>query len=318
MKKNDFHINRIKYNNEWGRDEKFLFSSEEEINNKLGELNISQVLKPVKFNDIVLNDFDSTCLCYILEMLDSLPLRPDHAFDIIWKPLDSYAGLLKDEYKNKNGSEYKEAEVKLINKAIGESEYSRINFDSFMSKITSCITLTTCKFIAKRMYEHYGNISYDKKRTPANTFKSRLDKCVDGCFFDDFYEKFFSTLDDNVKPSADIYRQSGLFIQKFIKGEIVKIKDKKYEIKDVNSFFSLIICTQYRNERAHGLVSPPFRRSKAKLKTYATPYFLMIYAYYLLIFLLWSRNENLFLEEDVIVSIEESIRAFRNVFKGDR
>ena len=251
-------------------------------------------------------------------MLDSLPLRPDHAFDIIWKPLDSYAGLLKDEYKNKNGSEYKEAEVKLINKAIGESEYSRINFDSFMSKITSCITLTTCKFIAKRMYEHYGNISYDKKRTPANTFKSRLDKCVDGCFFDDFYEKFFSTLDDNVKPSADIYRQSGLFIQKFIKGEIVKIKDKKYEIKDVTSFFSLIICTQYRNERAHGLVSPPFRRSKAKLKTYATPYFLMIYAYYLLIFLLWSRNENLFLEEDVIVSIEESIRAFRNVFKGDR
>ena len=44
----------------------------------------------------------------------------------------------------------------------------------------------------------------------------------------------------------------------------------------------------------------------------------MIYAYYLLIFLLWSRNENLFLEADVIVSIEKSIRAFRNVFKGDR
>ena len=69
MKKNDFHINRIKYNNEWGRNKKFLFSSEEEINNKLGELQISQVLEPVKFNDIVLNDFDSTCLCYILEIL---------------------------------------------------------------------------------------------------------------------------------------------------------------------------------------------------------------------------------------------------------
>lgn len=318
MKNNDFHIDRVKYNNTWWEGKQFLFSCENELNETIKKLNITQIIKPVEFNNMRINDFDSTCLCYILEMLDCLPLRPDHAFDIIWKPLDSYAGLLKDEYKNKNGSEYKEAELKLINKAIGESEYSRINFDSFMSKITSCITLTTCKFIAKRMYEHYRNISYDKKRTPANTFKSRLDKCVDGCFFDDFYEKFFSKLDDNVKPSANIYRKSGLFIQKFIKGEIVEIKDKQYKIKDVNFFFSLIICTQYRNERAHGLVSPPFRRSKAKLKTYATPYFLMIYAYYLLIFLLWSRNENLFLKEDVIVSIEESIRAFRNVFKADR
>lgn len=77
---------RVEYNNNWPAN--FLFPVEKQLKKRLDENNIQQLFLPAKLNHSNESEFH-TLLGHFLEGLDQLPLRPDMAFDSIWKSLDA-------------------------------------------------------------------------------------------------------------------------------------------------------------------------------------------------------------------------------------
>ncbi|AUI67058.1 MULTISPECIES: hypothetical protein [Glaesserella] len=316
----EFNELRIQYNNKWLSNERFLFESEKELIEKLHSLEKRQIIDPVIINNEIDKDIESTSISYILEMLDCLPLRPDNGFDFIWKILDSISDAMKEDYQKRNGLEYKEARIKLIYHDINSDSESEKIFKNLISEMSKAITLTSCKFISKRIFEHHKSFRKNNDRQ-AKTFEGRLVNCIsDKRFIELFYSKFFSSIDSNheTNPTSESLRDSARLLQKLIHGEKIKLGGHEFYIKKREEFFSLIICTQYRNERAHGDVSPPFRRSSAKLETFSLPYFLMIYSYYSLILVLWNMNKKLFDLESIESSIKNTIQNFKNIFNSNK
>lgn len=93
---------RVKYNNEWPN--KFLFDVEKELVDKLKSLDL-EVINVVKLKENDDNNFQ-TYLGYLIDSLDMLPLRPDFAFDNIWKALDAEFFVIQNELNQNNTSRF--------------------------------------------------------------------------------------------------------------------------------------------------------------------------------------------------------------------
>ncbi|WP_212734277.1 hypothetical protein, partial [Escherichia coli] len=105
---------RVDLNNNWPT--KSLFPAEKSLIDKMAKFGIEQVFQPAKLQYSKDQNFHDM-LSHYLEALDQLPLRPDIAFDCIWKALDAEFVRLKKE----NGS--KEGRFSLFYKHISKSTY---------------------------------------------------------------------------------------------------------------------------------------------------------------------------------------------------
>jgi hypothetical protein len=78
----------------------------------------------------------------------------------------------------------------------------------------------------------------------------------------------------------------------------------------------LEVClSTYRHERAHGEAFSPFRSSKAKLKTYAHAYYMLMVSYVVVLGMLHHQGKGGITISDVFAAAQDSMRRFLAFFE---
>ncbi|MGM7883111.1 hypothetical protein [Yersinia enterocolitica] len=294
---------RVDLNNNWPT--KSLFPAEKSLIDKMAKFGIEQVFQPAKLQYSKDQNFHDM-LSHYLEALDQLPLRPDIAFDCIWKALDAEFVRLQKE----NGS--KEGRFSLFYKHISKSTYTCNSY----SQLTEIIPLQTCEFVAKRILEN--NIAY--KASPRNndfqSFRKRIIQSFGQSLYNVFIDKYETLWASN---KANTQRDAGLLIQKLLKGKKLLIETIEFQLSDQDRalFLTAVTMPQFRNERFHGLTTPPFRSSAATLKTYSHAYFVFHVAYIHLLEVFLYRQFNTIDIETTTQSIKDNLNLFLTVFKSE-
>ncbi|HIF9169555.1 TPA: hypothetical protein ACX6PO_002281 [Photobacterium damselae] len=257
---------RVDYNNKWP--EKFEFPIEREFLALLEENGIAQALTPVKLNLSEEYQFQFY-LGYLLDAIDMLPLRPDLAFDHVWKALDSEFFIVQEELGDKNCSRFDGFVDKVLNDQ---------NTAATFLKYLKLIPYQTCEYAAKRIIEASAEVD-DHAKTLFKRAKNSLGK--------DFILKFVKKYPpaSNGKPSPSDQRNAGRLLKLAFSGKEVELDGVKFQISEnqLAIFLVKVVLANSRNERFHGGVFPPFRSSAAKIDTYAHAYFLLHISYGLLL-----------------------------------
>ncbi|PRD13957.1 hypothetical protein [Pantoea coffeiphila] len=294
---------RVDLNNNWPK--KSLFPAEKYLIDKMKTCEVDIVFQPAKLKYSDDQDFHNM-LSHYLEALDQLPLRPDIAFDCIWKALDAEFVRLQKV----NGS--KEGRFSLFYKHISKSDYTCNTY----SKLTEVIPLQTCEFVAKRILEN--NIAY-KNKPKNNDYQSFRKRTIDSLgqsLYDVFIGKYGVLWDSN---KAKTQRDAGILIQKLLKGNKLKVETIEFQLSDQDRalFLTAVTMPQFRNERFHGLTTPPFRSSTATLKTYSHAYFIFHVAYAHLLEVFLYRDFKTIDIETTKQSINDNLNLFIKVFKNE-
>jgi hypothetical protein len=291
---------RVEYNNNWPT--KFLFPVEEQLKKRLDENNIQQVFLPVSLSHSNDKEFH-TLLGHFLEGIDQLPLRPDMAFDSIWKSLDAEFFKVKDESSLPQHTSRFDVFVQKVS--------SDKNTSKAFIPLLQILPMQTSEFVAKRIL--------NSKVAPDNHAEPFL-KRVKACFGEPLYLAFFSKYEgDWVSSPESTQRRAGGFLKRLVAGDELNIDGRNHKLSENGSikFLISVLMPQFRNERAHGTTFVPFRSSVAKMKTYAHAYFLLLVAYALLLEVFLYRSYGVVAQEVVTTCIEKNKDIFLLVFNKD-
>lgn len=288
---------RVSYNNDWP--EKKLFPVEELLNLNLKRNNIQQIFIPAKLG-YCSEQYFHTLLSHYLDGIDQLPLRPDIAFDSIWKALDhEFFKIQEESILTKNISRFDA----FIDKINGNN-----NINNTFESLSKVIPMQTCEFVAKRIFT--SKITPDNH---ADAFLKRVRNCIGINLYNDFLSKYESLW--LISPSETQRKSAGL-LRKLMLGEIITLDGNNYQFtnEQCSRFLISIVMPQYRNERFHGTTVPPFRSSSAKLKTYAHAYYLFFVAYGLLLEVFLYRSFDVITQDLVTKIMIENKNNFIKVF----
>ncbi|MBN9358071.1 MAG: hypothetical protein J0I15_16595 [Herbaspirillum huttiense] len=258
---------RTKFNNSWPA--KFLFPAEEALSQRLATHNLVSIFLPAPLVHTDDHGFQ-TLLTHCIDALDNLPLRPDFSFDQIWKALDAEFFRLKSAPGIPSShSRFAVFANHIVNDPLCSGSYHLL---------APHIPLQTCEFFAKRILDSTADPNEHSEQ-----FIKRVGQTLGAALLQDIHAKYDA---DWLTPTkrADTQRRLGSLIKLIISGAAVALGGNSYQLSQDQTAQLLIstILPQFRNERFHGTVRPPFRSSSASLKTYAHSYFLLIYAYSLM------------------------------------
>jgi hypothetical protein len=257
---------RVKYHNEWPA--KFEFPAERKFFAKMKAAGLSQGMVAVPLDSSDNHQFQFY-LGYLIDALDMLPMRPDHAFDHIWKALDAEFFIVQKELVNLSASRFDAFVDKVLNDpnaAVAFMDYLKL------------IPFQTCEYAAKRVIQ--ASATNDNN---SNILLSRAKQSLGSQFVDCLVSKYPPA--NNGKPSPANQRKAGRLLKLVFDGKEVELAGAKFNIAAENQarFLVKVVLANSRNERFHGGVFPPFRSSSAKLSTYAHAYFLLHLSYSLLL-----------------------------------
>ena len=290
---------RVKYHNDWPA--KFSFPAEQKFMAKMQADGLAQGLVAVslKFsNDHQIQFY----LGYLIDALDMLPMRPDLAFEHIWKALDAEFFIVQAEIGNQRASRFDE----FVDKVLADANTAGAFIDY--------IRLTpyqTCEYSATRVIQAF--VASDKKlRVLLNRARQSLG--VD--FISALATKY--PAGSNGKPSPADQRKAGRLLKMVFAGTEEELGGAKFSFSQVEltKFLVKVVLANSRNERFHGSVFPPFRSSSAKLSTYAHAYFLLPLSYSLLLEVFLYREYGVVSPESVKVGIQHNANLFKLLFKG--
>lgn len=287
---------RVNYQNKWPNI--FSFPAENLFIERIQSAGITKVFEPAQLEYCDTYQFQFY-LGYLLDALDMLPMRPDLAFENIWKALD--------------------AEFFIVQAEIGIQNASR--FDGFIDRVTTdsntagafkeylkIIPYQTCEYAAKRIIQ----ASTDENLKALYT---RARNSLGEQFINALIAKYPAT--SNGKPSPPDQRKAGRLFKKIFAGEEIELEGQTYIYcpEDLIRFLIKVVLANYRNERFHGGVFPPFRSSHAKLATYSHAYFLFHISYSLLLEVFLYREYGVITASNVKKGIELNTNIFSALFK---
>ena len=257
---------RVEYNNKWP--EVFNFPIEEKFISLLQKKEINKVFIPATLNNSDEYKFQFY-LGYLLDALDMLPMRPDLAFEHIWKALDAEFFIVQSELVNSNGSRFDAFVDKILNNP--NTAASFLNY-------LNIIPHQTCEYAAKRIIE--ASVNNDNH---SRTLFDRAKKSLGDDFISKFVAKYPPT--SNGKPTPSDQRNAGRLLKLIFLGNQIELQGTNFLIpkEKLAIFLVKVILTNSRNEKFHGDVFPPFRSSSAKIETYAHAYYLFHISYALLL-----------------------------------
>jgi len=293
---------RTKFNNYWPAT--FLFPTEEAFIRRLAKHNLASVFLPAQLVHSDDHSFQNL-LSLCIDAFDYLPLRPDLSFDQIWKALDAEFFRLK----RGSGVPSNQSRFSVFATHISSSQLTSKSHYS----LAACVPLQTCEFFAKRIL--------DSKTNPnehSEAFIKRVKNNVGESLLNDIYLKYESNWLTESKR-AETQRKLGGLLRLILSGKQVVIGANCYQLpsEQVAQLIISTILPQFRNERFHGSVRPPFRSSKATLKTYTHAYFIFIYAYALLCEVFLYRGFGVVKLEAVSEATQGNLNRFIEVF-GDQ
>lgn len=217
-------------------------------------------------------------ISYLLDAVDSLPYRPDHAFDWTWRAF---------EYLTSNAS----SGVGNITETIRNIASPEVDFyfssntqaeNSFFDLIKN-IPFQTCEYWLKRIVagapysfsqgNHKSLSSYAKRLLFANGQPPVANPSI---------HSVLSYLGSNFDLSDDTSRRNGAsLLRRIVRGESVILGATSVQLTRSELFFFLLSGLGYafRNDRAHAKSIAPFRSSYASVKTYAHCWFMFLLIY---------------------------------------
>lgn len=293
---------RINLNNNWPKE--LLFASEILLKKQMDQNSLQQIFLPAQLKHTNNTEFHNLFRHY-LECLNQLPLRPDIAFDCIWKALDAEFVRLK----NMSGSH--RGRFSVFYNHISKSPDTCNTYAS----LTDIIPLQTCEFVAKRIFENHILYKSNPKDNNVKSFRNRVIDSLTEMVYNDLITKYAPNW---VSDKATIQRNAGRLLQKLLKGDELIIIGTKHKLTTENKalFLTAVTMPQFRNERFHGESSPPFRSSVAKLKTYAHAYYIFHVAYIHLLEVFLYRQFDVIDIATTQKTIDDNKKLYLTIFKN--
>lgn len=203
-----FYKSRLEYNNIWPN--KTLNNSsctdlQKNFLQLLEKESIVQLFSPLKFKDID-NPVINVAVSYIIDALDQLPLRPDIAFDQIWRALDYQFHYLK---RTRNWTE-KNTSLGMMEQTLNEllcdylrnSKYNKIN--TMLHMLANIVPSQTGEYIVRRLFVEEG----EKAASHVKDHQSRIQDRFKNLIFQDSLYREFESRYEAIKNKLDSERSS--------------------------------------------------------------------------------------------------------------
>lgn len=290
---------RVKYHNDWPA--KFSFPAEQKFAATMQAAGLAQglVAVPLEFSSDHQFQF---YLGYLIDALDMLPMRPDLAFEHIWKALDAEFFIVQAEIGNQSASRFDG----FVDKVLADSNAGGAFLDYI--QITP---YQTCEYAAKRVIQ-----AFFASDNNSDILLNRAKKSLGTDFISALAEKY--PAGSNGKPSPSDQRKAGRLFKIVFAGTEVDLGGAKFSFsqEELTKFLVKVVLANSRNERFHGSVFPPFRSSSAKLSTYSHAYFLLHLSYSLLLEVFLYREYGVVSGESVKRGIQHNANLFKLLFEG--
>lgn len=230
---------------------------------------------PIKLNDNVDLDYQRE-VGYLIDAFDALPMRPDFAFESVWKALESETRV----YNPKES---------ITRRMIMLAEQGDMRV---LMKLVEAMPLQSCKYLFKIIVTDYimpsargasvdiGAVQESKRVDSVAKESGQLSELFD------YMRETFHVSD----PSS--VRQGALLLRHGLRGDPVHMGEGNYLCLDQEAR-ALILIPIYlysaRNDRFHADFSSPFISGVATVRTYTLPYHAFMVAYHMLLEI-WLRK----------------------------
>lgn len=228
-------------------------------------------------------------ISYLLDAVDSLPYRPDHAFDWVWRAFEYLTnnscggiGNITDTIRN------------FVCPEIDWYFLSNNQAENAFFDLVEKIPMQTCEYWIKRIVaagpynytsgNHKVLSSYAKRLLFANGQPTVTSPAI---------HAVLCHLGSKYNLSDTTQRRSGAaLLRRIIRGEPVSLGSTPVQLNRSEILFFLISGLGYafRNDRAHAKSIAPFRSSYASVKTYAHCWFMFLLIYEATFMFLHSRR----------------------------
>jgi hypothetical protein len=230
---------------------------------------------PIKLNDSLDLNYQRE-IGYLIDSFDALPMRPDFAFDSVWKALES-------ETRVYNPRESITRRMIML----AQQGDKRV-----LMKLAEAMPLQSCKYLFKIIVTDYIMPSVRAGSTDRGAAQEsdRVDSVAKKSsqlkeLFDYMRQKFRAS-----DPSSA--RDGALLLRHGLRGDSVHMGDHNWLCLDEEAR-ALILIPLYlysaRNDRFHADFSSPFISGVATVRTYALPYHAFMVAYHMLLEI-WLRK----------------------------
>lgn len=296
--KNQHRTERLNVINMWAKlgiqERRDLFKVEKQFRELLNECNAS--FKPAALS----LDYDlhfQREVSYMIDAFDALPLRPDIAFDSIWRAFELEIKSHRASPSNVNITE-------------SLSHYAPKVDSDFIALLAATIPTQACEHLFK-------TIVTNKLRGTFSRAESRIQDLIKSNKNAEF---FINHLRTRYVNDTDIERRKGaILIRRAMRGESLKLGALRLFTLDETSRSQILISLYLwtvRNDRYHGDSFSPFISSKTHINTYAGIFYSFMLTYYLLLWLWVSERPQVIPggRSAIIDSINENINFIKALF----
>lgn len=230
---------------------------------------------PIKLNDSSDLDYQRE-IGYLIDSFDALPMRPDFAFESVWKALESETRVYNPK-----------ASITLRMIMLAQQGDKRV-----LMKLAEAMPLQSCEYLFKIIVTDYIMPSERAGSTDrgATQESKRVDTVAKNSsqlneLFDYMRQKFSASDPSSARDGAFLLRHG-------LRGDSVHMGDHNWPCLDEEAR-ALILIPLYlysaRNDRFHADFSSPFISGVASLRTYTLPYHAFMVAYHMLLEI-WLRK----------------------------
>lgn len=294
--------------------------AENDFSNLVEELTPTLFLVPFKFaNGNVTPDFHRH-LGMLIDSMEMLPSRPDHAFDICFRVVDELSqnltscGTITDALSG-------------LGTFVCHNLGSSATWKDVIQEISKNLPPVTGRYLAQRLLE-----SFPLAKDP---LKSRALGILGQKRYEQFFQKYRTDLPTSTNPIETEHHVStannraGEFLKLLIslRAPYPNATHSAYSELDLskpsllfnhsdalNCMLSLLAYTA-RNERVHGSSLSPFRSSKASLTTYASYYFQFHLLYAISVGLMVESFPGCGASESWLENVKENFSKYALLFK---
>ncbi|MFD7909071.1 hypothetical protein ACFV4G_43410 [Kitasatospora sp. NPDC059747] len=265
---------RIDHFNLWPKAQKFE-----------AEKRFAELLEPYPLEDLFfpyqLPDTDNKeshiMISYLLDAVDSLPYRPDHAFDWVWRAFE-FSCKQVPGCKENTTKALRSVSTKLDDYFVANSEVGDAFFD-----LVSRVPIRTCKFLLKKIVDEGGYEFVGDGYKGFSIFAKRL------LFANGAPPVVSASIQSVLHYLSWHYRAVGgaelrngaTLLRRILRGEKVELGGIFYQLSRPEILFLTLsgLAYAFRNGRAHAESIAPFRSSLAKVQTYAHCWFMFLIIY---------------------------------------
>lgn len=303
---------RLDHFNKWPEAQEF--PAEIIFKNRIKQFSTKDLFFPFQI-PITKNSDIHISVSYLLDAVDSLPIRPDHAFDWTWRAFEYLASKAFPSQGSitemlRSGASQSLSAYFSSNQAAADAYFD----------LVSNIPFQTCEYLLKRIIEgrpytftaitQKNLSSYAKRILFANGNQPVVSHSLQISL------EFLSTEYDYAITSQ---RRSGAsLLRRLIRGEKINIASSVINLSrdEILLFVLSGLGYAFRNDRAHAKSIAPFRSSYAKVSTYAHCWFMFLLIYETIFSLLNTSSSPFKLVECPSENFYRNNRAFLCLF-GD-